>query len=73
MQISHSDVNCEDLVLGRVTASSMSLVPFKYLGEDKHKVEKRLNPYLQIRVGAILKTYGFHAFTGILKLNIDVK
>ena len=73
MQISHSDVNCEDLVLGRVTASSMSLVLFKYLGEDKHKVEKRLNPYLQIRVRAILKTLGFHAFIGILKLNIDVK
>ena len=47
--------------------------PFTYLGEDKHKVEQRMNPCLQIRVGAVLKTLGLHAFTGILKLNIDVK
>ena len=31
-------------------------------------MEQRLNPYLQIRVGAILKTLGLHAFTGILNV-----
>ena len=36
-------------------------------------MEQRLNPCLQIRVGAILKALGLHAFTGILKFNIDVK
>ena len=72
MQISHSDVNCEDLVLGLPLASCRRY-PFTYLGEDKHKVQQGLTPCLQIRVGVILKTLGLHAFTGILKLNIDVK
>lgn len=49
VQISHLDVNCEDLVLGLPLASCRRY-PFTYLGEDKHKVEQGLNPYCRFEL-----------------------
>ena len=49
VQISHSDVNCEDLVLG-LPLASFRRYPFTYQGEDKHKVEPGLNPYCRFEL-----------------------